>query len=70
LLVTKVAFWRRYIRKSLQNKVQTEATREEAEVGNNKTGYMKMTDIVWTVCQMEDHQLPFHALEWRSVERG
>lgn len=57
--------------KSLQDKVQTEVTKEEAEVGNNMTGYsMKMTNMAWTVSQVDDHQLPCQALEWRSVERG
>jgi hypothetical protein len=69
LSVTEVAFLEE-IWKSLQDKVQTEVTKEKAEVGNNKTGYMKMIDMAWTVCQVEDHQLLCQALEWRSVERG
>jgi hypothetical protein len=45
LIVTKVPFWGRYVRKSLQDKVQNEVTKDEAEVQNNRRqpGYTKMT---------------------------
>jgi hypothetical protein len=48
LLVTEMGFWRRSVKRTLQDKVRNEAIGEEVEAGKTINDQMKIVDMIWT----------------------